>query len=315
LSAGAPSAAPPPLGRVRGLPWAALGAISAWGVSFVAVRVALEAFTPVGLVASRLALGAPVLWAVLLARRRPLLPAREDRARCVLLGAILATHLGLQAYGLRRTSAVHAGWIVALIPVAIAATAHLLRQERLRPIGWAGVALALGAVLALVLERVPSFAGSRAGDALQLASCGTWTAYTLLGRRPVSRSGALRVTALAMGVAVPPLAVLTLLLGATVAAPTPGALGSLLFLGWVSSGAAFTLWYVSQERIGSQRTAAVHYLQPLVTSVAAALLLAEPLTARVFVAGPAVLLGVHLVTRGARSSRQPRPEGAALSSR
>jgi drug/metabolite transporter (DMT)-like permease len=80
----------------------------------------------------------------------------------------------------------------------------------------------------------------------------------------------------------------------------PRALGALLFLGLVSSGVAFTLWYVSQARVGPQRSAAVQYLQPFITLFSSAAVLHEPVTARVLVAGPLVLFGVYWVGRGAR---------------
>jgi drug/metabolite transporter (DMT)-like permease len=178
-----------------------LAAVVLWGISFVATRVALESFHPVGLIASRLLLGSAVLLTLQLAGRRTLLPLRGDRLRCALLGAILGGHLLLQAFGLLHTTAIQTGWIIGVIPVMIALGGRMFLGKRLAPISWLGIGVGATGVAVVTATRIPEFENARFGDLLQLVSCVTWTIYTLAADRPVSRSGPLRTTASAMVVA------------------------------------------------------------------------------------------------------------------
>lgn len=291
----------------RGLvPWEALLAVAAWGGSFVAVRIALASFQPAGLVAARLWLGALVLFLLLRLRGGPMLPARRDRIRCVLLGGLFGGHLLIQTFGLRFTTAIRTGWIIAFIPVVIALGAHLFGGQRLRAVGWLGVLLALAGVLGVVLEEPPDLAAVRLGDGLQLLSCFTYALFTLAGVGPVSRNGALRVTAACITVAALVVTVPALVTGFRTGALTSGTVGALTYLGVGCSGLAIALWYRAQARCGSHRTGATLYFEPFVTMVAAAALLDESLSGAALVGGLVVLVGVWLVGRGVSAPRSDR---------
>jgi drug/metabolite transporter (DMT)-like permease len=211
------------LPRLRSfLSFEALLAMILWGVSFVATSIALRAFHPFGLVATRLALGAALLALVQVVRRQPVLPERGDRLACAALGVVLAVHLLLQAFGLRHTTAIRTGWIIAFIPIMIALGGSLFLARHLAPLGWLGVALGSTGVLVVAAVEPRDFANARFGDLLQLASCVTWTAYTLTAHRPAERSGAVRTTVLAMGLAAALAAAAAASTGVFVAAPTVG---------------------------------------------------------------------------------------------
>jgi drug/metabolite transporter (DMT)-like permease len=286
-------------------PLPALFAVTIWGGSFVATKLALgpqgaRVFTPFGLVALRFLMGGLVLLGALAARRGPLLPERSDRARVALLGVILGTHIGLQTYGLGFTLATHAAWIVCFTSVTIALGAQFFLRQELRAVGWLGVAVAITGVFGVT--RTGSSAGASAadigfGDLVQLVGCFTWAAFTLLGARAVASSGALRVTTWSMLVA--GVAMLALA-GFTGFGARPGGaeLAALVYLGLLSSAAANLAWYHAQARYGSQRTAATLYVEPFVTAVVASFH-DEPLVLATLVGGLVVLLGVWLVQRGA----------------
>lgn len=273
------------------LPLAALVAVLLWGASFVATRRALASFTPFGLVFLRLLLGTPLLWLALRARGGALLPRREDRPRVLVLGLLLAAHLAIQAFGLLYTSAIHTGWIIGFMPVPIALGALVFRGERFGAAGWAGALVAAAGVACVSLEDLPDLAHARWGDALQLSSCLTWTAYTLLGARAVAQSGALRSTAAAMTVALALLAPAALARGLWTRPPAASEVGALVFLGVFCSALALVLWYRAQAVYGSQRSGAMLYLEPFVTLAVGVLWGGER-------AGPQALLGGALVVCG-----------------
>jgi drug/metabolite transporter (DMT)-like permease len=84
-------------------------AVVLWGVSFVATKAALREVSPTTLIFSRSVLGTVLLFAALVARRRPLVPPRATWGPLALMGFVgVAFHQVLQAHGIRLTTAVHA---------------------------------------------------------------------------------------------------------------------------------------------------------------------------------------------------------------
>ena len=280
------------------LPGLALVAVLFWGASFVAVKIALESFHPFGLTALRLVLGTGLVAVVQRARGRPLLVRLRDLPVCLLLGLILGAHLTIQAWGLLYTSAIHTGWIIGIFPAATALGAHVFLHQRLRGPGWIGVVVATGGVLLVTLEKLPDLANARLGDLVQLSSCLTWTAYTLVGLPVVARNGALRVTGFVMAVAAVVLAVPAAATGFLVAPPGAREVVAVLFLGLLCSGMAYALWYRAQHVHGAHRVAATLYVEPFVTLAVAMALLDESIAWTAGLGGAIVLLGVWLVGRG-----------------
>lgn len=282
----------------------ALCSIVFWGSSFVATRVALTWLSPFALVAARLWLG----FATMVVLGRWLWPGhslrRQDRARCILLGIILAAHLLLQNVGLLRTTATNTGWIIGFIPTAIALGAVLFLHERLTLRGWLGIGLGALGVLVVSLSTGMRFDDAKIGDLLQFTSCITWTAFTLVSVRPIRESGATVVTTWTIGVAALATTAATAAGGAGIATYAPGPLVALLFLGVICSGVAYALWNHAVRTIGSPATGAYLYLEPFVTLLAAQLVLDEPFNAVGLAGGVIVLVGVWMAT-GARRRTGP----------
>lgn len=277
---------------------AALFAVIAWGASFVATRIALEAFTPFALVALRLTLGVVLLLAVARWQRQRAVPGRGAAGVTVLLGLIVAAHLLIQAIGLGHTTAMNSAWIISFIPVVIALGARIFLGQRLPALAWAGVAIASLGVLLVTAQEPPDFANARLGDLLQLGSCFTWAAYTLVAVRPLQRWGSLPMTAAPMAVAA---AVLWLAAAADgrllVAPPHLASMLSIVFLGVLCSGAAFLLWLRAVAAVGPARSGVYLYVEPFVTLALASAMLGEPVLANAVAGGIAVLAGVALVHR------------------
>jgi len=274
----------------------ALAVVVFWGVSFVATRIALEVLTPFALVAARMIIGCAAMLALARLVGGRVWPHAQDRSRCVLLGAILAAHLLIQAVGLLKTTATNTGWIIAFAPIAIAVGGLIFLRERLRARAWGGILLGTCGVLIVSLSTGVRFTDAKLGDLLQLVSCITWAAYTLLAVRAITRSGPLPVTFAAVGVA----ALATTL----VAFAQPWQVGPLdletvsavVFLGVVCTGSAHWLWNAAVRDVGSTTAGAYLYLEPVVTWITAAIVLGERINTIGLLGGAMVLLGVWIVS-------------------
>ena len=284
-----------------GVSWKGLFAITVWGASFVATRIALESLTPLGLVFLRLLAGTLLLMLVVRVRGGRLLPIRADIPICVLLAILMGLHLLIQSYGLQYTSAINTGWIVGFIPVTIALGAYLFGQQQLKMLGWGGIAVGTAGVLLIMSVKPPDFEHARFGDLVQIVSCLTWTVYTLAVVGPVARNGALTVTVFGMLVATILVTVIALAMGIFVAPLTWHVILAVGFLGLVCSGVGYYMWFVAQSEYGPARIGSLLYIEPFVTLAVATVMLHEPVTLNAIAGGIIVLLGVWLVAKGTPS--------------
>jgi drug/metabolite transporter (DMT)-like permease len=279
----------------------AAGSIFLWGASFVAAKEALSGFSPWSMVAGRFALGALLLYGWLALRRATLLPRREDRGRCLMLGLILGLHIVAQGYALYSTSAANSGWIVGFGPVIIAIGARLFLREPISARSWAGIGIAT-AGMGWILLPGAELEAFQPGDWIVFGTTFSWAAYTLLSARPVAGSGALVTSAAAMGVAsLISIAAATIEGRWLVAVPSATAWSAILFLGLGCSGLAFAFWNRALARFGAAQLSGLIYFQPLVTLALSMLWLGEELRAHVALGGAVVLFGVFWLSRGKRA--------------
>ncbi|MBP7147727.1 MAG: DMT family transporter [Acidobacteria bacterium] len=281
-----------------------------WGGSFVAVKVALRELSPPGVVAARAALGCALVGLAGLARARRS-PARDARRSdaliLVLLGVLgIPVHLGLQAWALTQTSAVHSGWLVALNPVFVVLLSVSLFGERLSPTKALGTLVGFaGAFVVITGGRAWDMAlPATRGDLVMLASTLNWAAYTVIARRLMLRRDPLEVTsrALAVGAAVAVAGYLVQAPPAEFLRASPPTWAALAYLGLGCTGAGYLFWAAALRRVEAGTLSTLHYPQPLVTALAAALLLGEPWGLAATAGGVLALAGVVLVQReGARA--------------
>jgi drug/metabolite transporter (DMT)-like permease len=283
---------------------AALGAITLWGLSFVATKAVLTELSPATLVFVRFALGTVVLAAVLAGRGHAIVPPRAALPMLAAMAFVgIFLHQMVQVHGLTLTTAVRTGWLIGLIPIWTALLSATLVGERLRAIQIVGLVVGLAGAILLVTRGELSddllAAPTTRGDVLVLASTLTWAVYTIMGRETLARLGSSRVTVAVTGIGT--LMLLPLFLRAAgwheLTRLSGAGFAGLLFLGVGCSGLGYLFWYAALERLEPSQVAAFLYLEPLVTFVAAMALLGEPVGWTTVVGGLLVLAGVAAVQR------------------
>jgi drug/metabolite transporter (DMT)-like permease len=283
---------------------AALAAVVMWGVSFVATKAALEELSPVTLIFTRFAMGTAVLFLILKSRGQSPLPPRDAVPALALMGFVgIFLHQMLQVYGLSLTTAIRTGWLIGLIPIWSAVLAAVFLKERFGTRKLFGLILGLGGAIVVISRgRFSSeFLGLPAttGDLLILISTVNWAVYTILGRGTLKRVGSAKASAA------------TMFAGWAMMIPffaggagwrdyvnlSAAGVGAVVFLGIGCSGLGYLFWYAALERIEASQVAAFLYLEPLVTLVAAVILLGEPVVASTVAGGLLVLAGVYSIQK------------------
>ncbi|UJB17223.1 MULTISPECIES: DMT family transporter [Lysobacter] len=269
---------------------------SIWGVSFLFMRVAAPQFGPVALVELRLALGALVL-APLLWKARAQFPLRLW-PKLALIGAInSAVPFTLFAWGAERAPAGIGAITSAMTVLFTALVGFMFFGEKIG--SRRALALASGFAGVAVLA-----AGKTAGASIGWAVAAGCAAAFLYGvglnlvRRHLAGLPAAAIASATLGSAallMLPLAIANWPAHAIGARPWAAA----LMLGVLCTGLAYVLFYRLVARIGAARTSMVTYLIPLFGVAWAWLLLDEPVTASMAVAGVLILGSLALNQRAA----------------
>ncbi len=279
-----------------------------WGVNFPILKAVLEHVEPLALNALRFPLAAVVLALLLPRGVGESRPRREDVPRIVGL-AVLGHGLYQLAFieGIDATLAGNASLLLATTPVWALILSVARGHERADGLVWTGVGVTVAGMALVVLGgRGPVAVGGSTlrGDLLMIAASLLWALYTVGGRRPVERYGALRLTAWTLWAGTP----------LVVAAGVPqlrttewGAMGPWVWAGVGYSAVfalavAYLIWYRGVRRIGTARTAAYSNLVPVAALLTAWLWLGE-VPAPLQLAGAAVVLAGLTATRKGRASQ------------
>ncbi len=273
------------------------GAMALVGAN-VGVAKLLAVSLPIPMIAClRCLLACLVLW--------PLARAMEGRVRVgpgalrnLALQALFGTALynaGLLA-GLRLTTALEGGLVLATLPAVVALGSALWLRERLAPRQWAAAGLAAGGMAAITLARLRGGEGGghALGNLLVFGGVMGEAAYVLLAKRiagtvPVV-TASLRMQAFSAAMLLP----LSLPgIGALAALADPGLAGLLVFHSLTASVVCLLLWYAGLRRVPAGVAGIFTVFLPASSSVVAVAVLGEEFTA-VYGVG-FVLMGASLL--------------------
>lgn len=279
-----------------------------WGSNFSVIKFALREFPESTFNGLRLIIASVVfLIAIAVVRHRartgkrpPEPPLTKAEWRVVIFLGLVGTVLYQLLFlaGVARTSVANSALIFGCTPVAVAVLASIAGHDRLTAPRWAGAALSLTGIYAIVGHRASLSAATLAGDALVFGGMLCWSVYSVLAQPLLRRHSPLVITGWAMTTG-------TIMYVAIAAVPMMNthwaavsttswllmAASSLLALAF-----SYIVWYTAVQKIGSARTALYSNLTPIVAMIVAALTLGERITT-VQIVGAGLILSGLAVTR------------------
>jgi drug/metabolite transporter (DMT)-like permease len=280
-----------------------------WAANIIAGKVVLRSASPLALAQFRVTAGAVVFGALFFGwgGRRALRFGRAEWGWLALtaISGITLNQLFFIA-GIGRTSAAHAGLIVALGPVMVLGLACLMRLEPLTLMKAIGTAVALGGVGILTAGKSSSSSGaSLAGDAIMFVGTGVFAYYTILLKQIAARHDALTLNAIIFALGA--LFMLPFSAWAAVSvrwtALPARASWCLAFMVLLGTVMAYLIYALALKELTAARVAAFAYLQPVIAIALGVWLLAERLTLSVVLGGGLILLGVCLAEREAEREK------------
>ncbi|HYI26484.1 MAG TPA: DMT family transporter [Bradyrhizobium sp.] len=282
--------------------WLLLLMVLIWGANFSIVKVALRDFPEVAFNAARLAVATTVYLGVIYAtpaRSRLLQLTRKDWIELAFLGSI-GTFLYQFCFvsAVKRTSVGNGSLIIGISPIVIALMSAAVGHERIRPMRWLGIAVAMAGLYLVVGRGVDVTGQTWRGDALMMAGVLCWATYSVASQGILKRESPLIVIALTFSIGAT-LYVLTLT--PILLATDWRGISRFSWLMMVTSALlalnlSYWIWYTGLQRLGGSRTSVYSYLTPVVAMLVAAFWLGEPISANQ-IAGASAILGGLLITR------------------
>ena len=211
-----------------------------------------------------------------------------------------AIYLGLNFVAMRQIEASLASIIASTMPLMVAFFGWLIRGDKLRPLGLAGLAAGVIGVALIMGARLEGGV-NLTGMALCFAGALALTVATLSVRSAAGGGNVMMIVGLQMFVGSAVLAVAAVLFEPWAVHWTPRLIGAFAYTTLVPGVLATWVWFLLVGRIGAIKAATFHFLNPFFGVAVAALLLGEKL-------GVVDLIGVAIITAGilaVQLSKQP----------
>ena len=275
-----------------------------WGSGFLWIKLADRGFSPVEVTLSRLALGAAVLFAVMLARRDKVprsVPLWAAMVTAALFGN--AVPYLLFAVAEQTVNSSTAGIINATTPLWTVILALAVRLQE--SVTWrqaAGLIVGFGgAVLIFSPWRTASGLFSAGGLECLAASVSYAVSFVYMDRFLARRGiSAIVLSACQLAAATVMLAVVLGVAGAPAPHATTESIAAIAVLGIFGTGIAYVLNYQIIASDGATVASTVTYLLPVVAIVLGVLVLNETVTVTMLAGIALVLAGVALTRRPAK---------------
>jgi drug/metabolite transporter (DMT)-like permease len=274
-----------------------------WGSNFSVVKVALRDFPEIPFNAMRMVVGTVVFLSAIWftrdrAKPRPPL-TRTDLIQLFFLG-LVGTFLYQLCFvaAVRRTSVGNGSLIIGLSPIVISLMSAVVGHERIRPLRWVGVFMALLGLYFVVGHGVDFSAQSLRGDLLMLGGVMCWATYSVASQPILKRHSALVVIAItfSVGATMYLLMMSPILLDVNWSAVSGFSWLLMFSSAFLALNVSYWIWYTGLKKLGGSRTSMYSYLTPIVAMIVAAIWIGEPISGNQIAGASAIFAGL-LITR------------------
>lgn len=277
---------------------AMLAAVTLWGPSFVATKMALQEVPPFTIAFLRFFVASCLLYPLSRISNQHAVLNKDDRRHLFVGGLVGVTfYFVLANLGLNFTTAGDAAMLMAAIPVICLLAETVWFRQTMPWRRGLGIIVSIIGVF-MVIRQAPSLGGKAQvlGDLLVLAATVCWAAYTLIGRT-LNRVPKLTLVAHQAMYGMLMLLPFALFEMGQWQKPSLVPCLSILYLGLMCSAATYLLYNYALKELAASQVSAFLNLVPVIGVVAAVLLLGEHVQPIQIIGGAVILVGVAVSTR------------------
>lgn len=280
-----------------------LSLVAMWGSSFMFIKISIATVPPATLVASRLLLGAVILYIVMHARGLSL-PSPGPRWIAYTALAILGNCLPftLIALGQRTIDSALAGILISVMPLATMVLAHFFvsGEHLTRQRTWGFVTGFAGVVVLMGPAALTGLGSQWLAELAVLGGALCYAANSVLARRTIETDFLVASTAVLVMASVVMVPIALAIDEPWQVMPSAGSLAAIVWLGVGPTALATILYFKLIAAAGPTFMALVNYLSPVVALFAGVVLLGERPDVTAFWGLGLILLGIAVSRRGGR---------------
>lgn len=289
----------------EGVLWVLLAAAGfALMPSMVKTTYLHSSFAPFDIAIWRFVIAVPMMWALVYRSRRAAAVARPSDApiRSMLaVGVVISAAVLAAFFALERLPG--STYIVLFYSYpAMVVVLSVLLGERIQPIAWLALAMALTGIVLTVPDLMVGADIDSFGVALALFNAAIVACYYLLAKRTLA--GVVDVSGASAWMMVGALAVLLLLIPLRGLQMPPNALSVFMLVGIAALGTVLPIFAINLaiQRIGAAQTSLISTVEPILSMIVSMLILAEVIQAIQWL-GAALIIGSVIVLQLRPSNR------------
>ncbi|GAB5466423.1 MAG: DMT family transporter [Candidatus Kapaibacteriales bacterium] len=202
---------------------------------------------------------------------------------------------------LKHTSPPNVALAYAMTPVFVLIIASIFLKEKLTWLKSIGTALAIsGAAFIIFTKSEVTIGDSIFGDALAFTASFSWALYTIVGKGPSKRHGAIYVTGMGMIFGMLCYLPIFFLLSDTIQLENYSTTNwlQICYLAFMTSGVAYALWYHALTKLEASKVSVFNNLQPVLTTVLSVIFLGYAFSWDFAFGAGLILSGVFITQKG-----------------
>jgi drug/metabolite transporter (DMT)-like permease len=270
-----------------------------WSLQFIVAKQALREIPPLALSGLRTALASLCLLPVFFLGPRVRWDPKDLPVLVMVATAGITVNQIFYALALKYTSVGHSSLIMAVTPLVVLLIAVASRQESITGPKVAGMIVAFAGVAWLQLSHSQGGAASPIGDISALLCSSFFALSTVMGKNVMSRYGAVSVTTFSNLLGALCLLPFAFFSGLRLSAISAAAWWGVAYMGVLGGAVGYLIYFYALAYLPSSRLSMYAYIQPVLATLAAFLLLGESVSVTMIAAGALVLAGVWISGRRA----------------
>lgn len=268
-----------------------------WGLSFLSIKVAVQALAPMTLALARFIIASLILLIILKLKEPEAVLRKQDIPLMALSGiAGITIYFFFENYGVMLTTASTASIIIATIPVLTALADYIFCGNRINIAKVAGVAMSFFGVYLIVMAsgRMDLSSQYFTGNLFMLGAAISWVVYNLVTRPLGKRYSHLSLTAYQTFLGTIAIIPFVFFEKSNWSAVDETIIANILFLAVLCSAAGYFLYIYTISHLGVSITSLFINFIPVVTVVGSYFLLGEKITSTQILGGGIIVASVYI---------------------